>query len=213
MACKCNIIFYIACIYPNKLFIQINEMKKASSISLYYILPIFLFVAILLSACTSTIYIVRHAEKSTEPKSDPHLTAQGKKRAIALKELLKDKKIKQIFSTNTNRTKETATPISNINNVPIDLYNNDTTINFYKYIFLSKKNTLVVGHSNTVLKMLDSVGLHPKIKLIGDTQYDNLFIVKVKKYCAACKNPFKAKLFESKYGMPSDVDSVTSMMK
>jgi phosphohistidine phosphatase SixA len=172
-----------------------------------------LFIVAILSACTSTIYIVRHAEKSTEPKNDPHLTVQGEQRAIALKELLQNKKVKQIFSTNTNRTKETAMPISNLANIPIQLYNNDTTSNFYKHIFLSKKNTLVVGHSNTVLKMLDSLHLQGNVKSIGDNVYDNLFIVKVKKYCGACKNPFKAKLIESKYGMPSIVDSVGNTMK
>jgi phosphohistidine phosphatase SixA len=165
------------------------------------------------SSCYSKIYIVRHAEKSTEPKNNPHITVQGEQRAEALKELLQEKKIQQIFSTNTNRTKETATPISNFVNVPIQLYSNDTTSNFYKYIFLSKKNTLVVGHSNTVLKMLDSLHLYGKIKSISDNEYDNLFIVKVKKYCASCKNPFKAKLVEGKYGMPSVVDSVSSTMK
>jgi phosphohistidine phosphatase SixA len=174
---------------------------------------VLLFILAALSACTSTIYIVRHAEKSTEPKNDPHLTKQGEQRAIALKELLQTKKIQKIFSTNTSRTKETATPLSNFTNVAIQLYNNDTTSNFYKHIFISKKNTLVVGHSNTVLKMLDSLQLYGNIKAISDNEYDNLFIVKVKKYCASCKNPFKAKLIESKYGMPSTVDSVINTMR
>jgi phosphohistidine phosphatase SixA len=173
----------------------------------------FLLLVACLSACTSTIYIVRHAEKSTEPKNDPHLTAQGEQRATALKILLQHKKIKKIFSTNTNRTKETATPISNFANVPIQIYNNDTTTNFYKHIFLSKKNTLVIGHSNTVLKMIDSIGLQKKIKTISDNEYDNLFIIKVKKYCGYCNNKFKASLIESKYGAPSLVDSITNTMK
>ena len=174
---------------------------------------VLLFIAASLSACTSTIYIVRHAEKSTEPKNDPHLTVQGEQRAEALKIFLQNKKILQIFSTNTNRTKETATPLSNITNVRIQLYNNDTTSNFYKRIFLSKKNTLVVGHSNTILKMLDTLGLVRQVKSIGDNEYDNLFIVKVKKYCATCKNSFKATLLERKYGRLSEVDSLRSIMK
>ena len=186
-------------------------MKKVFTISVYYI--VLLSLAVMLHACTSTIYIVRHAEKSTEPKNDPHLTAIGEQRAAILKTLLQNKKIKQIFSTNTNRTKETAMPISNFTNVAIDLYNNDTTSNFYKRIFLSKKNSLVIGHSNTVLKMLDTLGLSVKIKSIADGEYDNLFIVKVKKYCVACKNPFKAKLIETKYGVPSIVNTGTNTMK
>ncbi len=174
---------------------------------------VLLFIAASFCACTSTIYIVRHAEKSTDPKNDPHLTVQGGQRAIALKKLLEDKKIKKIFSTNTNRTKETAKPLSDFTNIDTQLYNNDTTTNFYKSIFLSKKNTLVIGHSNTVLKMIDSLGLKRKIKTIGDNDYDNLFTIKVKKYCANCKNPFKATLIEGKYGAPSMVDSVGNRMQ
>ncbi len=168
---------------------------------------------LLLASCTSTIYIVRHAEKSTEPKTDPHLTSKGVQRAEALKVVLQNKKLQQIFSTNINRTKETVTPISSFINLPIQLYSNDTTSHLFKSIFLSKKNTLVVGHSNTVLKMLDTLGLHPTIKTIGDNEYDNLFIVKVKKYCKTCKVIFKGKLIESKYGEPSFVDSVANTMK
>jgi phosphohistidine phosphatase SixA len=174
---------------------------------------ILFFCVLLTSSCYKKIYIVRHAEKSTEPKNDPHLTVQGEQRAMALKMLLQDKKIKKIFSTNTNRTKETAMPISSLNNVAIQLYSNDTISNFYKYIFLSKKNTLVIGHSNTVLKMLDSLHLQGKIKSIGDKEYDNIFIVKVKKYCFTCSNKFKARLIEGKYGIPSVVDTITNKMQ
>lgn len=174
---------------------------------------IFLIMGIFFSSCTSTIYIVRHAEKSTNPKSDPHLTAQGEQRAVALKVLLQKKKIKQIFSTNTNRTKETAMPISNFVHVPIQLYNNDTTLNFFRNIFISKKNTLVIGHSNTVLNMIDSLGLKRKIKTIADDAYDNIFIIKVKKYCRSCLNPFKASLKETKYGIVNLIDSTANKMK
>jgi phosphohistidine phosphatase SixA len=175
-------------------------------------LPILLLFILLTSGCYHNIYIVRHAEKSTDPKNDPYLTAQGEQRAEALKLLLQNKKIKQIFSTNTNRTKETAKPMSSFTNIPIQLYNNDTISNFYKHIFLSKKNTLVIGHSNTVLNMLDTLGLVRRIQSIGDKEYDNIFIVKVKKYCSTCKNKFKTSLVESKYGKPSVVDSVENTM-
>ncbi len=170
-------------------------------------------MGIFFSACTSTIYIVRHAEKSTNPKSDPHLTAQGEQRAVSLKILLQNKKIKQIFSTNTNRTKETAKPISSFTSIPFQLYSNDTISNFYKQIFLSKKNTLVIGHSNTVLNMIDSLGLKRKIKTIADDAYDNIFVIKVKKYCRSCLNPFKASLKETKYGNVNLIDSTANKMK
>ena len=79
---------------------------------IFYISICLLFFG--LSACqTSTnIYIVRHAEKSIVPADDPHLLPEGIQRAEALKDFLKNKNIGYIFSTNTNRTVETATPLS-----------------------------------------------------------------------------------------------------
>ncbi|HEV8080637.1 MAG TPA: histidine phosphatase family protein, partial [Chitinophagaceae bacterium] len=62
-------------------------------------LSIFFFIG---CQSTSNIYIIRHAEKSAEPANDPHLTSEGKQRAETLKDLLKDKNIKAIFSTDKN---------------------------------------------------------------------------------------------------------------
>jgi phosphohistidine phosphatase SixA len=166
---------------------------------------------IILTSCTSKIYIVRHAEKSTEPKDNPHLTEVGKDRAVALKDLLSNKKLTAIYSTNTNRTKETATPLAEQNNLPIQLYANDTLPQLFKIIFQSKKNTLVVGHSNTVLKLLDAMQLKHVKTSIADQEFDNLFIIKVKKYNKKKTNPFIATLVETKYGKPSILDTTTAM--
>ncbi len=167
----------------------------------------FFLLFIILASCTSKIYIVRHAEKSTEPKDNPHLTDAGKERAMALKDLLSHKKIAVVYSTNTNRTKETATPLAELKNVPIQVYGNDSLPQLFKLIFQSKKNTLVVGHSNTVLKLLDIMQLkHTKLS-IADQEFDNLFIVKVKKYNKKRTNPFIATLTETKYGSRSTLDT------
>lgn len=139
------------------------------------------------------IYIVRHAERSIEPLHDPHITAGGKQRAETLKNILKDKNIGYIFSTQTNRTIETATPLSNANNISIRVYKNDTLSNFLQMLIHLKKNILVVGHSNTLLPMLDGLHLSHTIKNIPDSSYDNMFIVKV-------KNNKAIRLTESTYG-------------
>jgi phosphohistidine phosphatase SixA len=174
---------------------------------------LFLLV-VLLASCSSTIYIVRHAEKSTEPKNNPHLTDAGKERANTLAALLKNKKIKDIYSTNTNRTVETATPLSIQANVPIQFYGNDTLRNFFQQIFIHKRNTLVVGHSNTVLKMLETMQLKGKVKIVLDNEFNNLFKIKVKRYCFDCVLPFKAKLYEKTYGnAPVAIDSTAVKMQ
>jgi 2,3-bisphosphoglycerate-dependent phosphoglycerate mutase len=168
----------------------------------------FIFLCfVLLVSCNSNIYIVRHAEKSTEPKDNPHLTEAGRQRATDLKKLLSGKKVTAIYSTNTNRTKETATQLAESNQLSIQTYGNDTLPQLFKTIFQSKKNTLVVGHSNTVLKLLDAMQLKHKKATIADHEFDNLFIVKVKKYKPKKANPFLATLIETKYSNPSIPDS------
>ncbi len=150
------------------------------------------------TSCQSTneIYIVRHAEKSAEPASDPHLTTDGKFRAETLKDLLKDKNIKAIFSTDKNRTVETATPLSRFLNLPIQNYGNDTLPRFLQGLIGSKKNTLVVGHSNTTVTMISSLRLPQNITYIPEDDYDNFFILKV-------KNGKAVKLTETTYGTVS----------
>ncbi len=126
------------------------------------------------------IYIVRHAEKNKEPANDPQLSPAGVQRVLELTRLLKDKNIGYIFSTNTKRTKETGMLLSKVNNIPVQLYAMDTLKSFLTQLVQLKKNTLVVGHSNTLLPMLTGFGLQPLIKAIGDYDYNNLFIVTVK---------------------------------
>ena len=62
---------------------------------------------ILLNSCNrNTFYIVRHAEKATAApnmSSDVPLSDAGEKRATALKELLKNKDVRFIFSTQTRQ--------------------------------------------------------------------------------------------------------------
>jgi phosphohistidine phosphatase SixA len=138
-----------------------------------------LFLMIAGCQSTNTIYIVRHAEKSTEPAADPHLTAQGKQRAEALKEILKDKNIKAIYSTQTNRTVETATPLSKLINIPVRYYKNDSLLKFINSVINLKVNALIVGHSNTI-PMMGEIFPPNKISRISDNEYDNLYTLKVK---------------------------------
>jgi broad specificity phosphatase PhoE len=127
---------------------------------------------------TNEIYIVRHAEKGTEPANNPLLTTAGKQRAETLKELLKGKNIQVIFSTPTARTMETAKPLSDLINIPIQFYSNDTMAVFLQKIIDLKKNVLIVAHSNTILPMLDALHLGHNTNSIPDNAYSNVFIIK-----------------------------------
>lgn len=140
---------------------------------------LFYLPILLLFSCSSTrYYIVRHAEKeaATTMTTDVPLSQAGAQRALALKELLQDRNIKNIYSTNYVRTKSTAAPLAQqLGLTPILYEASDTTIAFL--LQKIKKNTLVVGHSNTVDDIVNRLTGKQLLQDLPDTQYGDLFIV------------------------------------
>jgi len=150
------------------------------------ILVLLSIICTCLLACTRTVYVVRHAEKIASGDSlakmmanDPPLSEAGKVRALVLRDELKNKHIKHIYSTNTVRTLSTAEPLSNAIGIKTAVYSNiDSLVSLIRTV---KGNVLVVGHSNTVDDIVNK--LCGEVKLasdLKDAEYDNLFIVKFK---------------------------------
>jgi broad specificity phosphatase PhoE len=177
---------------------------------------VILATALLLTQCRATkVYIVRHAEKASVPAGDPDLTVEGRARAQALADMLRDKDIQRIYSTETRRTRQTVEPLSLQLGVPVTAYANDTLLKFLYRVLDAEKNTVIVGHSNTVLKMLDEWSLSHAKAEIPDNDYDNLFVVSAKP-----KNGpggYKLRLKERTYGRkspdPSDSSRPQVMMR
>jgi broad specificity phosphatase PhoE len=140
---------------------------------------ILFFVAFLsLTSCSTTYYVVRHAEKAPAitMTSDVPLSKEGEERAIALKDSLANKKIRHIFSTNYVRTKATAQPLSNTIGMPIQTYDpKDTT--FITKLRSLKGNILIVGHSNTVDDLINGLIDKKQMQDLPDNAYGDLFIV------------------------------------
>lgn len=145
-----------------------------------------LSVSFLLTACSHTYYVVRHAEKAgntgntpgMSSPNNPPLAAAGEQRAQALKETLKDAKIDHIFSTNTLRTMNTAEPLRAQRSLTTENYGPMPDSAFIQKLKSLKKNVLVVGHSNTVDDIVN--GLTGKKTIPGDLQdseYSNLYII------------------------------------
>jgi broad specificity phosphatase PhoE len=148
--------------------------------SLKYVLILSFFY---LTACSHTYYVVRHAEKAgagSMNANDPPLTAAGQQRAEALKDSLSDKHISYIFSTNTIRTKSTAEPLRGLLGLPAQTYARVDSA-FIASLKRLKKNTLIVGHSNTVDEIVNGLGNKKLLSDLEDAEYDNLFLVIYKK--------------------------------
>lgn len=143
-----------------------------------------LFSLVLLSSCVQTYYVVRHGEKEVQTASmtsDVPLSEKGAARAAALKDLLKDKKIKTIYSTKTQRTQNTAKPTADyfkLSILPYGPFPDSAFINNLKSI---KGNVLIVGHSNTVDDIVNGLTGHKYIPSdLPDSAYSNLFMIKKK---------------------------------
>ena len=149
-----------------------------------------LFVfALILTSCSHTYYIVRHAEKAVpsagatmSTPDDPPLSDAGTKRAEALKEALKDKHIKNIYSTNTKRTRLTAEPLSASSALTIQTYGPRPDSLFINKLKMLSTNTLIVGHSNTVDDVVNGLLNQNKLTDLADSEYDNLFVVRYKNF-------------------------------
>lgn len=141
---------------------------------LYVILMLSGFSFLISCKPPTTIYLVRHAEKA-DTSRDPDLSEAGKLRALRLADLLKDEKIQKIYSTNYKRTLQTAEPLSELTGQPVLFYSADTLPALVEQLKQSHQNTLVVGHSNTTISVLDAFGLKFSGKKIEDGDYSNLF--------------------------------------
>ena len=143
---------------------------------------LFAYLFTLASCSTTNYYIVRHAEKVPSDgmmTSDVPLSEAGKARAVALDGVLHNRKIKTIYATPYLRTQGTAQPLSTTIGVPVETYKPGDTA-FLQQLKSINNNVLVVGHSNTVDDIVNSLTGKSLLKDLPDTQYGDLFIVKKK---------------------------------
>ncbi|QEK52596.1 histidine phosphatase family protein [Pedobacter aquae] len=132
----------------------------------------------------TTVYIVRHAEKQTQDKKnqDPSLNELGKQRAEDLKTYLGKEKIEHIFTTPYKRNQETAAPLAKYLDLGIEFYDAHDTAFLAKRIKqeLVGKKILVVGHSNTVIKIAEALGAKLSLKELQEEDYDFIIQLKIK---------------------------------
>lgn len=135
---------------------------------------LFITSATAFAADANIIYLTRHAEKQTTG-SDPALTSAGQLRAQNIADLLKRANISKVYSTDYNRTKQTATPLSNAISVPVTLYDPSQLTSFASQLNNLTGNTLVVGHSNTTPELVGLLG--GQATAISETEFDRLYQV------------------------------------
>jgi len=153
------------------------------------------------SQATTTIIFVRHAEKAESPPEDPELSEQGKRRVAELTRQLVDADvvagIDAIYSTPYKRTMETARPLSEVLDLPINRYDPDDNEAVLETILKRHKGKiiLVVGHSDTIPGLIADLGASKKVPPIDDMEYDNIYVISIPWFG-------KTKTIRLRYGEP-----------
>ena len=156
---------------------QTKPMKKYSLL--------LIFTVSLLLSCTSgettTYYLIRHAEKDRTDKTNrnPNLNEKGIERAKKWATYFSNIDLDAVYSTNYNRTMQTAKPTADSKNLAIINYN---PRQLYDSIFQQNtkgKTVLVVGHSNTTPVFANKILGEKKYEWMKDDDNSSLFIVTI----------------------------------
>jgi len=138
------------------------------------------------SATTTTIVLVRHAEKQVGAISDAPLSPQGEIRASRLGQMFGDNesfgRIGRIYVTNTRRTQQTAAGIAQrlgLNPEVVDAKVDSGDL--ARRVLRENRGgrALIVGHSNTVPEVVAALAHLDKVPPIGEEEFDTVYIVTV----------------------------------
>lgn len=156
-------------------------------------------------AGVTKIYIVRHAERGAlNSNNDPEINEAGKARAGDLLRALQNEGIQKIYVSQYRRTQMTADSLritAGIDTVHYKADNSgDELINAIMQHSDFGKTILIIGHSNTIPKIIRKFGVldYPQ-ENIPDAGFDDLFLITYKNE--------KARVKKTKYGAESGVSA------
>lgn len=155
------------------------------------------------SACTTqidnsfTLYLVRHAEKQTVDNEDPGLTDAGNYRSTQLARWLQDKDIRQIWSSDFQRARDTAGPLVSTLGLELTLYDPRDLPALADELLGNRDNAFIVGHSNTT-PGLTRLLCQCDIGDMDESEYDQLYVVSVLRSETKVAVLSQSSLFENK---------------
>lgn len=129
------------------------------------------------AAPTTTVLLVRHAEKATTPADDPPLSALGRQRVEALGLLLAESGVTRIFASDKRRTQDTVAPLAARLGLTVEIVPAKEIAVLVAAIRAQPGGVvLVAAHSNTLGEIAQALGA-PAPPPIADDDYDNLYVV------------------------------------
>ena len=131
---------------------------------------------------TTTIILVRHAEKDPSGGNDPGLTPAGQARAAKLATLFPNATPDEMYTTAYTRTRATLAPWAGAAGVQVQSYNPANLPAFADQLLKQTGKTIVVaGHSNTTPALANLLLNTDRYKAWQDDEYNKLFVIEVTK--------------------------------
>lgn len=138
------------------------------------------------SATTTTIVVIRHAEKQVGSISDSPLSPLGEVRAARLAQMFGDAspfgRVQKIYVTDTRRTQQTAAGVAQrLGLTPEIVAGKSDAKELARRVLRENRGgrALVVGHSNTVPEIVTALSDDHGVPAIGDEEFDTLYVVSV----------------------------------
>ncbi len=131
----------------------------------------------------TTVWIVRHAEKDLKNPSDPDpgLSLDGQDRAKDLASLLRPNRLLAVYATPFKRNMQTAQPTAYGHGLTVKTYDPNDPAALVSSVLREYKSggVMIVGHSNTILELVEAFGIKRPIPVVSEDYYDYVFKITV----------------------------------
>jgi len=131
----------------------------------------------------TTVWIVRHAEKDLKNSSDPDpgLSLDGQDRAKDLASLLRPNRLLAVYATPFRRSMQTAQPTAYGHGLIVQTYDPNDPADLVSSVLRKYKSggVVIVGHSNTILELVEAFGIKRPIPEVSEDHYDYVFKVTI----------------------------------
>jgi broad specificity phosphatase PhoE len=123
-----------------------------------------------------TLFLVRHAEKEADGSRDPKLTDAGEDRSKNLAGWFVDKDIRDIWSSDYIRTRDTARPLLSQLGLTLKIYDPRDQPELVRQLLDRRLSALIVGHSNTIPELARLL-CQCTIADMDESEHDRLIII------------------------------------